>query len=133
MTGSEDWEFAAAGGERMEVHVEYERGPATKGGAEVKFYNPSDPSKYQLFKTDQAIDIMRNPTTKPPDHIRKFSIQGGRRQDRSAVRRHRESRELGFVPVVHPHGERALTVNRHYEDRGDEAIPRRSNAYQALR
>jgi hypothetical protein len=77
MTGSEDWEFAAASGERMEVHVEYERGPATKGGAEVKFFYPSDPSKFQIFKTDQAIDIMRNPTTNPPDHIRKFSYRAG--------------------------------------------------------
>src|SRR3954466_680792 len=57
MTGSEDWEFAAASGERMEVHVEYERGPAVKGGAEVKFFYPGDPAKYQIFKTDQAIDI----------------------------------------------------------------------------
>src|SRR3954470_18268221 len=31
MTGVEDWEFAAPSGERMELHVEYERGPATKG------------------------------------------------------------------------------------------------------
>jgi hypothetical protein len=77
MTGSEDWEFAAPSGERMEVHVEYERGPATKGGAETKFFYPSDPSKFQIFKTDQAIDIMRNPTTTPPDHIRKFSYKAG--------------------------------------------------------
>ncbi len=77
MTGSEDWEFAAASGERMEVHVEYERGPAVKGGAEVKFFHPADPSKFQIFKTDQAIDIMRNATTNPPDHIRKFSYQAG--------------------------------------------------------
>jgi hypothetical protein len=77
MTGSEDWEFAAPSGERMEVHVEYERGPATKGGAEVKFYYLNDPAKFQIFKTDQAIDIMRNPTTTPPDHIRKFSYKAG--------------------------------------------------------
>jgi hypothetical protein len=77
MTGSEHWEFAAASGERMEAHVEYERGPATKGGAEVKFFYPGDPSKFQIFKTDQAIDIMRNPTTTPPDHIRKFSYKAG--------------------------------------------------------
>jgi hypothetical protein len=77
MTGSEDWEFVAASGERMEVHVEYERGPATKGGAETKFFYPNDPSKFQIFKTDQAIDIMRNPTTTPPDHIRKFSYKAG--------------------------------------------------------
>ncbi|MGZ5090123.1 MAG: hypothetical protein ACXWCY_10835 [Burkholderiales bacterium] len=77
MTGSEDWEFVAASGERMEVHVEYERGPAVKGGAETKFFYPNDPSKFQIFKTDQAIDIMRNPTTVPPDHIRKFSYKAG--------------------------------------------------------
>jgi|KBSMisStandDraft_5_1062788.scaffolds.fasta_scaffold03390_4 hypothetical protein len=77
MTGSEDWEFAAASGERMEVHVEYERGPAVKGGAEVKFFYPGDPAKYQIFKTDQAIDIMRNPTTTPPDHVKKFSYKAG--------------------------------------------------------
>jgi hypothetical protein len=77
LTGAEHWEFAAAGGERLEVHVEYERGPATKGGQEVRFFNPRDPSKFQIFKTDQAIDIMRNPTTTPPDHIRKFSYKAG--------------------------------------------------------
>ncbi|MEO7728229.1 MAG: hypothetical protein ABIS45_13315 [Burkholderiales bacterium] len=77
LTGAEDWEFAAATGERMELHVDYERGPAAKGGAEVKFFYPDDPSKYQIFKTDQAIDIMRNPTTTPPDHIRKFSYKAG--------------------------------------------------------
>src|SRR4051812_4849277 len=77
LSGVEHWEFAGASGERMEVNVEYERGPATKGGAEVRFYHPRDPAKYQLFKTDQAIDIMRNPTTRPPDHIRKFSYKAG--------------------------------------------------------
>jgi hypothetical protein len=77
MTGAEDWEFVAATGERMEAHVEYERGPANRGGAEVKFYYPADPAKYQIFKTEQAIDIMRNVTTNPPDHVRKFSYKAG--------------------------------------------------------
>jgi len=77
MTGSESWEFAAATGERIQLQVEYERGPANKGANEVKFFYPGDPSKYQVFKTDQAIDIMRNPTTQPPDHIRKFSYKAG--------------------------------------------------------
>lgn len=76
-TGTEDWEFVGAGGERMEVHVEYQRGPVTKGGAETKFFFPNDPAKFLLFKTDQAIDIMRNPTTLPPDNIKKFSYRAG--------------------------------------------------------
>lgn len=77
MTGSENWEFAAASGEHMSLQVEYVRGPARKGANDVKFFYPSDPSKYQIFKTDQAIDIMRNPTTNPPDNIKKFSYKAG--------------------------------------------------------
>src|SRR6266571_1500441 len=37
---NEDWDFAAASGEHMQVHVKYERAAANKGGGEVKFYNP---------------------------------------------------------------------------------------------
>ena len=29
------------------------------------------------FKTDQAIDIMRNSTTNPPDNVKKFSYKAG--------------------------------------------------------
>ena len=76
-TGTENWEFAAASGEHMSLQVEYVRGPARKGAADVKFYYPNDPSKYLTFKTDQAIDIMRNPTTNPPDNIKKFSYKAG--------------------------------------------------------
>jgi hypothetical protein len=77
LTGSEQWEFAAASGEFMSLDVEYVRGPARKGAAEVKFFNPADPSKFQVFKTDQAIDIMRNPTTNPPDNVKKFVYKAG--------------------------------------------------------
>lgn len=77
LTGAEFWEFAAASGEHMSLHVEYVRGPARKGAAEVKFFYPNDPSKYQIFKTDQAIDIMRNPTTNPPDNVKKFTYKAG--------------------------------------------------------
>jgi hypothetical protein len=75
----EDWDFAAASGERMQVHVKYERSPATKGGGEVKFFDPRNPAKYQTFKTEQAIDITRNATTNPPDHVKEFSykVSGG--------------------------------------------------------
>ena len=76
-TGVEDWRLAAASGEFMQVHVEYERAGAVKGGAEVKFFNPSDPTKYQLFKTEQAIDIMRNVTTNPADRVKAFSYKAG--------------------------------------------------------
>ena len=76
-TGSENWEFAAAGGERIEAQIDYERGPLAKGNPEVKFFFPNDPSKYLTFKVDQAIDVMRNATTNPPDHVKKFSYKAG--------------------------------------------------------
>src|SRR5438552_239157 len=38
----EHWEFAAASGERLEVHLKYERGPARKGSNEVKFFSPTN-------------------------------------------------------------------------------------------
>lgn len=76
-TGSENWEFSAASGEHMSLQVEYVRGPSRKGANTVKFFYPNDPSKHQIFSTDQAIDIMRNPTTNPPDNVKKFSYKAG--------------------------------------------------------
>lgn len=76
-TAEEDWDFAGSGGEHMQVHVKYERAPAAKGGGEVKFFNPADPSKYQIFKTEQTTDITRNATTNPPDRVKEFSYRAG--------------------------------------------------------
>jgi hypothetical protein len=73
----EDWEFASPGGEHMQVHVKYEPALAAKGGGEVKFFNPADPSKYQIFKTEQATDITRNATTNPPDRVKEFTYRAG--------------------------------------------------------
>jgi hypothetical protein len=76
----EHWEFAAANGERMDVKLKYERGPARKGGSEVKFFSPTDPSSYQIFKVEQGIDIMRNATVPVRDRVKEFSYKasGGR-------------------------------------------------------
>ena len=79
-TGEENWSFAAASGERLDVHIKYERGPARKGSQEVKFFSPSNPSVYQIFKVDSGIDIMRNATVPIRDRVTEFSykISGGR-------------------------------------------------------
>jgi hypothetical protein len=76
----EHWEFAAASGERLEVHLKYERAPARKGANEVKFFSPSNPSAYQIFKIEQGIDIMRNATVNVRDRVKEFSYKasGGR-------------------------------------------------------
>jgi len=79
-TGEETWSFASASGERLDVHIKYERGPARKGSQEVKFFAPGNPSSYQIFKVDSGIDIMRNATVPMRDRVSEFTykISGGR-------------------------------------------------------
>jgi hypothetical protein len=73
----EHWEFADASGERLEVHLKYERGPARKGTNEVKFFSPTNPSFYQIFKIEQGLDIMRNATVNVRDRVKEFSYKAG--------------------------------------------------------
>ena len=76
----ENWQFSEAGGEHLNVHVKYRRGTPVKGGGEVRFFDPADPGKFQIFRTEQGLDITRNATTHPPDHVMEFSysIGGGK-------------------------------------------------------
>jgi hypothetical protein len=76
----ESWEFATAGGERMEVHLKYIRGAARKTSAETKFFSAVDPGVYQVFKIDQGLDIMRNATIDVRDRVTEFRYKasGGR-------------------------------------------------------
>jgi hypothetical protein len=71
----ENWEFTAADGATMSIHVKYERGVARKGGSEVKFFSGKDPSVYQIFKIEQGIDIMRNATIPVKDHVKEVSYK----------------------------------------------------------
>jgi hypothetical protein len=77
VTDTDDWDFAAPGGEHFTLHLKYTRGPANKGGGEAKFYNPADPSQVQIAKTEQSTDITRNVTTNPPDRVLEFSLKAG--------------------------------------------------------
>ena len=73
---SQDWVFAAATGEHLEMHIKYERGVGNKGNpAEVKFYSAKNPSFYQISKQEQVLDILRNVTTTPPDRVKEFSLK----------------------------------------------------------
>jgi hypothetical protein len=76
----EHWEFAAASGERMEVHLTYERRGAPKATADVKFFSAKDPATYQIFKYERGLDIMRNATVNVGDRVKEFSYKasGGR-------------------------------------------------------
>src|SRR5580692_10134059 len=75
---SQDWVLAAASGERLEMHIKYERGVANKGNpADTKFYSAKNPSFYQISHQEQVLDILRNATTNPPDRVKEFSFKAG--------------------------------------------------------
>ena len=75
---SQDWAFASSTGERLEMHIKYERGVANKANpAEVKFYSAKNPSFYQISKQEQVLDILRNVTTNPADRVKEFSFKAG--------------------------------------------------------
>jgi len=73
---SQNWVFAAATGERLELHIEFEKGTGNKSNpADVKFYSAKNPGFYQISRQEQVVDILRNVTTTPPDRVRKFSFK----------------------------------------------------------
>ena len=75
---SQDWVFEAASGEHLELHLEYEHGVGNKGNpADAKFYSAKNPAMTQIWHQEQVLDILRNATTNPPDHVKKFSFKGG--------------------------------------------------------
>jgi len=75
--GSQDWTFAAATGEKLELHIKYESGVGNRGNpAETKFYSAKNPSFFQISKQEQVLDILRNVTTNPPDRVKDFSFKG---------------------------------------------------------
>jgi len=75
---TQDWTFLAATGERLEMHITYERNAAAKRNtSDTKFYSAKNPAFYQISRQEQVLDIMRNVTTTPPDHVKSFSFRGG--------------------------------------------------------
>lgn len=77
VTETQDWVFQAASGEHLELHITFERGVSNRGNAsDTKFYSSKDPSKVQISKQEQVLEILRNPTTNPPDKVKAFSFKG---------------------------------------------------------
>lgn len=78
VTETQDWVFHAASGEHLEMHITFARGVANRGNAsDTKFVSAKDPSKVQISKQEQVLEILRNPTTNPPDKVKAFSFKGG--------------------------------------------------------
>jgi len=73
---SQDWVFQAATGEHLELHIKYEHGSANRGNpTEGKFYSGKNPAIVQTWRQEQVLDILRNPTTNPPDKVKEFSFK----------------------------------------------------------
>jgi hypothetical protein len=75
---SQDWNFATATGEHLEMHIKYERGAANKANpADVRFYSAKNPGFFQISRQEQVLDILRNVTTNPADRVKEFSFKAG--------------------------------------------------------
>jgi len=73
---AQDWLFAAAGGERIEMHIKYEKGVANRANpSDTRFYSAKYPGYYQISHQEQVLDILRNATTNPPDRVKEFSFK----------------------------------------------------------
>lgn len=79
--GTEDWDFTGPNGERITMHVKYERGVAAKSPApgamfnDTRYWSGKNPTYLQLHRNDQGLDIMKNVTTTPPDRVKEWDIK----------------------------------------------------------
>jgi hypothetical protein len=75
---TQDWVFTAASGERLEMHITFERGVANRGQArETRFHSGKDASVVEISRQQQVLDILKNVTTNPTDRVRSFSFTAG--------------------------------------------------------
>jgi hypothetical protein len=74
----QDWAFAAASGEHLEMHIRFEKGVANKSNpTDTRFYSAKVPSFFQISRQEQVLDILRNVTTNPQDRVKEFSFKAG--------------------------------------------------------
>jgi hypothetical protein len=73
---SQDWVFASASGEGLEMHIQYERGVGfmTKP-SEVKYCSAKNPTTCEISRQEMVLKILRNMTTNPPDQVKSFSFK----------------------------------------------------------
>jgi hypothetical protein len=74
---TQDWNFTAASGEHLELHLKYEKGVGNKGNPnETRYYSAKNPTFFQISRQEQVLDILRNTTTNPPDRVKEFTFKG---------------------------------------------------------
>lgn len=78
MVEAQDWVFAAATGERLELHVTFEKAVSNRGApSDTRFYSAKSPSVVQVHRQEQMVDILRNVTTNPVDRVKRTSFTAG--------------------------------------------------------
>lgn len=74
---TQDWNFTAASGEHLELHLKYEKGVANKSNpSETRYYSAKMPAFFQISRQEQVLDVLRNTTTNPPDRVKEYSFKG---------------------------------------------------------
>ena len=75
---SQDWVFRAASGERLELHIQFERGGSNfRPEYERTFYSAKDPTMARVSHEQLVLDILRNVSTNPPDRVKSYTFTGG--------------------------------------------------------
>ena len=76
---TQDWSMQAASGERIEMHVAYERGGGNRGARpqDVRIVSARNPSVVQISTQEQVLDILRNTTLTPPDRVKDYTFSAG--------------------------------------------------------
>jgi hypothetical protein len=74
---TQDWSFATATGEHLELHLTFEKGVGNRGAARDTPYYSAKNGYHEISRQQQVLDILRNVTTNPPDRVREFSFSAG--------------------------------------------------------
>jgi hypothetical protein len=76
VTETQDWVFHAASGEHIEMHITFERGVANRNQpSDTRFYSAKNPATPLISRQEQVLEILRNPTTNPPDRVKQYSFK----------------------------------------------------------
>ncbi len=69
----ERWEFAASGGETVDLQITYRRAAAVKGRAQTRVRSARHPELTRSYRIEQASDVLRSATS--PDRIESLTFR----------------------------------------------------------
>jgi hypothetical protein len=83
---SQDWAFAAASGEHLEMHIRFEKGVGNKTNpTDTRFYSAKTSSFFQISRQEQVLDILKKRHHQPSGSRQGIHFQSRRRQLFKAV------------------------------------------------